>query len=268
MDLGDAVRGDEHISARLATKDASRELSAQGWIFVRGEQFALTQDFSRFRAESRNAWESLPADPYAPLETGRYRRYGRWVWQGTSRAGKFRGTLLQAQNLPYHQKAEFNTLVGGMDRTFLPLPDQVRDSALVRTLLRFDLAAAGAWRGRWEVDVHMVRIAPGPGGSGQPAPEGIHRDGLDVIAIHLIESCGVVGGVSSVFDNEGNERGCVRLKRRLDSLLVDDRRLRHFTTAVERRPTDSAIGLPQAWRDVLLVGLRRSEGGDRAAADR
>lgn len=261
------MRGDEHISVGLATEGVAQELSAQGWIFVRGKQLTPAHDLARFLAQSRSAWESLPADPFAPPGTGRYRRYGRWVWQGASQGGEFRGTLLPAQDHPYYQRPEFNTLVGGMYRTFLPLPDQVRNSALVRALLRFDLAAAGAWWGRWEVDVHMVRIAPDAGGSGQPAPEGVHRDGLDVIAIHLIALRGVVGGVSSVFDDDGTEKGRVRLKRCLDSLLVDDRRLSHFTTPVERRHKTSGTGCPQAWRDVLLVGMRRSDGEFEPAAD-
>ncbi|MBD0742884.1 hypothetical protein BG418_15550 [Streptomyces sp. CBMA152] len=231
-------------------------------MFVNGDRFALAKAFSRFRTDSHDTWEALPADPYAPPDTGRYRRYGRLLWQGNARAGRFRGRLLRVPHLPYHQKAEFNALAGGIDRTFAPLPDHISGSALVRRLLRFDLAAAGAGQGLWEVDMHMVRIAPGPGGLGRPAPEGVHRDGLDAIAIHLIEASGVEGGVSSVFDDEGRELGRVRLTRPLDSLLVDDRRLRHFTTPVRRRHTVVTAGPSRGWRDVLLVGMRRSTSVD------
>ncbi|WP_326600302.1 2OG-Fe dioxygenase family protein [Streptomyces sp. NBC_01803] len=256
---------DEFDPARLVTKDVARKLSEEGWVFVPGERIALAGEASAFQAESHSTWEGLPADPYTSAGTGRYRRYSRWVWEGTSRASGLGGTLLAARHLPYHQAPEINPLVGGVHRTFPPLPESVRDSALLRTLLRFDLAAAGAGPGRWEVDVHMVRIVPGPGGLGQPAPEGVHKDGLDVVAIHLVELRGLEGGVSSVFDDFGQERGRVRLESCLDSLLVDDRRLTHFTTPVVRSARGADGSPVQAWRDVLLVGLRRSENGERPA---
>ncbi|MFF7333644.1 2OG-Fe dioxygenase family protein [Streptomyces sp. NPDC008150] len=267
----------EHVTAERIAEPAQHGLSAYGWVFVRGEQIAPEQDSSPLRSESCDAWGTLPLDPYAPPGTGRYRRYGRWVWLGSSLKGAFRGTLRPAPHRPYRQAREFNALAGDTDREFPPLPQQIRESPLVRRLLYFDLAAAGAWQGRWRVDVHMVRIAPDPEGSGQPAPEGVHRDGLDVIGIHLIEVSGLEGGVSSVFDAAGKEVATVRLRHHLDSLLVDDRRLWHFTSALRAaapgtppdaqpttRPTGRRTAQPVAgpttgWRDVLLVGLQRSD---------
>ena len=55
---------------------------------------------------------------------------------------------------------------------------------------------------RWFVEAHAFRIDP-RAGVGRPTPEGAHRDGVDFVAVVLVERRGVRGGETRVFDAAG-----------------------------------------------------------------
>lgn len=55
---------------------------------------------------------------------------------------------------------------------------------------------------RWFVEAHVFRIDT-EGGIGRPTPEGAHRDGVDLVAVLMVERHQVKGGETRVFDARG-----------------------------------------------------------------
>jgi hypothetical protein len=102
----------------------------------------------------------------------------------------------------------------------------------------------------WRVEVHQFRIESRAGQSGQPTPEGMHRDGVDFVLAMLIERSNVAEGVSTISEPDGTPLVRTQLAERFDSMVLDDARVRHGVSPIQA--LDPAC---PAFRDVLVVTL-------------
>ncbi len=103
----------------------------------------------------------------------------------------------------------------------------------------------------WLVEMHQFRIEADPQHAGLPTPEGMHRDGVDWVAVTLIGRHNVSGGVTAVADEARRPLGSFTLETPLDTVLLDDHRVWHGVTPVQ--PLDPAV---PAHRDVLVLTFR------------
>src|SRR5690606_297359 len=102
------------------------------------------------------------------------------------------------------QPETYNALHGGMERWFEPLAARlVADPAWGALLSGLGALFARVREvPRWYVEAHQFRIDTG-GGMGRPTPEGAHRDGVDFVAVILVQRHNVQGGETRVFEAEG-----------------------------------------------------------------
>ena len=102
------------------------------------------------------------------------------------------------------------------------------------------------------METHQFRIEARPGETGQPTPEGLHRDGVDWVAVLLVRRENVASGVTSIYDLQKRPLGSFTLTAPMETALTDDMRVYHGVTAIEPLVT----GEP-AYRDVLVATFRR-----------
>jgi hypothetical protein len=217
-----------------------------GWCGLETTALAQLQPF----------WHDLPPDPHL-RDGGRYRRrrHGCYIVDGDA--------VVAAPHRAHWQPVEYNALHGGIERWFEPLapgmPARAAWPRLVAGLARVASGLRGAQR--WFVEAHVFRIDT-TGGIGRPTPEGAHRDGVDLVAVVMVERQGVKGGETRVFDARGPQGVRFALVEPWSVLLLDDERVIHETTPIQ--PLD-----PQtpAWRDTLVLTFRRGgfQGRDAAA---
>jgi len=164
------------------------------------------------------------------------------------------GTTRIAQRIqrPHWQPLDYNALHGGLERWFAPVTDaslaEPTMLGLITGLGRLFAQCAG--HAVPFVEVHQFRIDTATG-IGRPTPEGAHRDGVDFVAVLLINRFDVRGGETRVFQADGpagirftmTEPGC--------ALLLDDARVIHETTPLQ--PAGSA-----GHRDTLVLTYRRA----------
>ncbi|MCX5384378.1 2OG-Fe dioxygenase family protein [Streptomyces sp. NBC_00083] len=198
-------------------------------------------DWARFAAH----WDELTLDTHmADGGTYRFRRYGQFELDPAA------GALTLLPHAPYRQESEINPLNGGVERVFDPLTDAFAGDALLRSVLvelgRVFTAVDGT--AAWNVKLHPYRISASAGQTGQPAPEGRHRDGVTFITSLMIGRTNVTGGESGVYTDEGEHLLTTTLSEPGDLLLGDDRRTLHSVTPV--RPVDAGLA---AHRDVLVI---------------
>jgi hypothetical protein len=145
---------------------------------------------------------------------------------------------------------EYNALHGGMQRHFEPMePAMVEQTAWTRLL---------AWLGRvcsalkgehvWYAEAHQFRIDT-TDGIGRPTPEGAHRDGVDMVAVFMVDRQGIKGGETRVFDAAGPNGQRFTLDEPWSVLLLDDARVIHESTPIQ----PVAEG---GYRDTLVITLR------------
>jgi hypothetical protein len=172
-------------------------------------------------------WNDLPADAYL-RDGGRYRRrrHSCFIVDGES-----------VQPVPHRahwQPLEYNALHGGLERWFEPINPAVARAPVWLQLLRGLSAVCTELRGAkpWFVEAHQFRIDT-TDGIGRPTPEGAHRDGVDFVAVLLVDRVGVKGGETRVFDAAGPNGLRFTMTEPWTLLMLDDARVVHESTPIQ-----------------------------------
>jgi hypothetical protein len=198
------------------------------------------------------SWNRLPPDRY--LKDGgkyRFRRHASAIVDPRT------GAIERVPHRPHWQPTTYNALHGGIRRWFEPIEDATWQhaamQALIASLARVfaQAEAQPAERslvGRWFVEAHQFRIDASVG-IGKPTPEGAHRDGVDFVAVVLLNRTGIAGGESAVRALDGSLLAQTTLAAPFTALLMNDRRVMHETTPI--------VGTaPAAHRDTLVLTYR------------
>lgn len=195
-------------------------------------------------------WERLEPDKYLADGGGyRWRGYGKYT------IGRSGSIVDFSTPESYFQQKLVNSFAGGVHRSFAPLEATVAKNDFLQALILHSgwqfSAVTGHASTEWAVDVHQVRIVGTATRAGLPAPEGIHRDGLDFLSVHLVNRMNTRGGSTVVYTPDGVPLARLELASPLDSFYADDSRVLHYTEPIV------PAGNGQAVRDALLLGFRR-----------
>ena len=191
-------------------------------------------------------WSDLPADEHL-RDGGRY-RFRRHASRVMSEDGR---RIEQRVERPHWQPTDYNALHGGYERWFAPVLDRsLADPAFLGLVTGLGAACtAAAGHALPFVEVHQFRIDTA-GGIGRPTPEGAHRDGVDFVAVVLIDRVAVRGGETRVFEADGPAGLRFTMVEPGTALLLDDARMIHETTPLQ---PDGEAG----HRDTLVLTWRR-----------
>jgi len=195
---------------------------------------------------AQSFWRSLPPDEYLPAKFGkRFRQHGQVEYSSNAQPTK-------VVNAPdYMQSMEVNPVAGDVVRSFDPVPTAFFDTLFFKKISELFLRnACVAFSGKFLLNLHLVRIVADLKTPGVPCPEGIHRDGFDSIFVMVIDRQNISGDVSAIYDDEGNLLGERQLQCPLDTLLADDKLVKHYTSDFHVVDNNN-IG----WRDTLLMSL-------------
>lgn len=194
----------------------------------------------------RPMWADLPPDAFLK-DGGRYRhrRHSCFVVQD--------GQVSQVEHRAHWQPVEYNALHGGINRLFDPMLPEVLTQPVWPKLLVWLAQVASGLKGQqpWFVEAHQFRIDT-TDGIGRPTPEGAHRDGVDLVAVFMVDRVGVKGGETRVFDAAGPSGQRFTLTEPWSVLLLDDARVIHESTPIQ--PLEPLA--PGAHRDTMVVTLR------------
>ncbi|MFZ4287319.1 2OG-Fe dioxygenase family protein [Variovorax sp. HJSM1_2] len=197
------------------------------------------------------SWHDLPPDAYLK-DGGRYRRrrHSCFVVQGD--------VLTQVPHRAHWQPLAYNALHGGMERWFEPMAEADVQAPAWRQLLlslghvcsalKTPAGGAGAGTPPWFVEAHQFRIDT-TDGIGRPTPEGAHRDGVDFVAVLLVDRVGIKGGETRVFEANGPQGQRFTLTESWSMLLLDDERVIHESTPIQ--PVEEG-----GYRDTLVLTFR------------
>ena len=223
------------------------DLAAQGYAVLSSASVCALAGVALPELQAWGAdWADLPPDLYLK-DGGRYRRrrHASFVVKGDE--------VSRTPHRAHWQPLEYNALHGGMQRWFEPMLDATATQPAWARLLRWLTQVtqgvhpypAGA---ACYLEAHQFRIDT-TDGIGRPTPEGAHRDGVDVVAVFLVERSGIKGGETRVFDAHGPQGLRFTLTEPWSLLLLDDTRVIHESTPIQ----PLAEG---AHRDTLVITLR------------
>ena len=224
--------------------DLADALAARGYAIVPASMVcALTGVAQEVLKGWQSRWADLPADGYL-RDGGRYRRRRHSCFVVDQ------AQVTQAAHRPHWQPLEYNALHGGMQRHFEPMDPAMVTQPAWQLLLLWLSRVCSALRGAqpWFAEAHQFRIDT-TDGIGRPTPEGAHRDGVDLVAVFMVDRHAIKGGETRVFDAAGPNGQRFTLTEPWSVLLLDDARVIHESTPIQ----PVADG---GHRDTLVVTLR------------
>jgi len=188
-------------------------------------------------------WEGLPRDPY--LKDGgryRFRRHASFEIKGES--------LALVPHRAHWQSVNYNALHGGIERWFEPSQVELTSSPAWHALL---LGLTHILDGvkqvnTWFIEAHQFRIDT-TDGIGRPTPEGAHRDGVDFVAVFLLNRVDIKGGETRIFSATGSAGLRFTLTEPWSLLLMNDERMIHESTPIQ------PLG-QYGYRDTLVLTFR------------
>ena len=222
-------------------------LRKQGWALIAPPALFEWLHTDQATADLLHAsWNDLPSDPH--LRDGghyRFRRHSCFTLDTAS------GQLTQTPHRAHWQPVTYNALHGGFERWFEPISPAVCDHPVWRALLsQIGLLLAQAKpTAAWFIEAHQFRVDT-TGGIGRPTPEGAHRDGVDFVAVLMLDRHQVKGGETRVFEADGPHGVRFTLQQPWSTLLLDDARVIHESTPIQ------PVG-EHGWRDTLVLTFRQ-----------
>lgn len=174
-------------------------------------------------------WDDMPPDNYLK-DGGRYRRrrHSSFVFEN--------GALHPVPHRAHWQSLDYNALHGGMERWFEPMHETTVASTAWTQLLTAFARTASEVRGtpntKWCIEAHQFRIDT-TDGIGRPTPEGAHRDGVDFVAVFMVNRTHIKGGETRVFEANGPQGERFTLSEPWSLMLLDDTRMIHESTPIQ-----------------------------------
>ena len=211
-----------------SVKELAQALRSQGYAVVSAESVAEISKVALENLQSLTQfWEGLPRDPY--LKDGgryRFRRHASYEIKGEH--------LHLVPHRAHWQSVNYNALHGGIERWFEPIQAALLNNSTWQSLLVGLAQVLNSLKPvtTWFVEAHQFRIDT-TDGIGRPTPEGAHRDGVDFVAVFLLDRVGIKGGETRIFDTSGSAGLRFTLAQPWSLLLMNDERMIHESTPIQ-----------------------------------
>jgi hypothetical protein len=225
-------------------KDLSQSLRDDGFAIISAQDVAQIAGVNLEQLLQLNQfWEKLPRDPY--LKDGgryRFRRHSSFEMKDQS--------LTMVPHRAHWQSVNYNALHGGIERWFEPSQPELTSDPAWRSLLLGLARVLNSVKhvNTWFTEAHQFRIDT-TDGIGRPTPEGAHRDGVDFVAVFLLNRVGIKGGETRIFDAGGSTGLRFTLTQPWSVLLMNDEKMIHESTPIQ------PLGL-HGYRDTLVLTFR------------
>jgi hypothetical protein len=232
-------------------KDISDDMRQTGYSFVRGSEFSLTGNFFEVYVLSRS-FENMGIDRYFGNE-GRARRFRRYSDLN------YNPVMRKLSRLPHHayfQSEQMNKYVGGKERHFEDLSQEIIDSPLIQSLVNLDFEVFKStlpqemWTLNWQCQIHQIRIEVEAGEETEITPEGIHSDGYPFSAVHFWGKENIDGATSFLYTTEEKELISVTYENILDTTFFKDREMKHYVSRAMTKDHEK-----QGYRQIIAISF-------------
>lgn len=186
----------------------------------------------------KHSFADLPGDPY--LEGNyRFRRLSHFRVDGDR--------LIKLPHRRLFQSKEYNPLLGDVVREYAELDDELVQLEDFQRLIWEFFQFCQLCSTSTEIAVHQIRTTASSQKLGNPAPEGIHRDGVDVVGIFSVDRSGIGGGETHLYKTKNDSPAFSKVLNPGEFLVFRDDQYFHYTSPV------NALGAEEGTRDVFVL---------------
>lgn len=223
---------DKFTIADLQSVSAAQKLDCSIRYTIEELNSINVDNFNKF-------FNNLPADPY--LEGNyRFRRLSRFKIHGDE--------FIKLPHIYFFQSKQYNSLVGEVKRDYPELDDAIIELDDFRNLIKafVDKSKLNIQQ-EIKINVHQFRIICSPNNSGEPVPEGIHRDAVDFVGIFCVKRENIQGGETHLYKSKKGSPVFCKTINPGELLVFNDQEFFHFTTPIQ--PLSEDVGI----RDVFVL---------------
>ncbi len=194
------------------------------------EKFNCTTDYALEKINSVNLdklksyFDDLSVDPY--LE-GNY-RFRRLSHFKVSSKG-----LIKLPHSSLFQSKEYNPILGDVVREYPEIDDALVELEDFQKIVLEFFEFCKLCSSFDEIGVHQIRTTTSAQQIGNPAPEGIHRDGVDLVGIFCVNRDMIEGGETSLYQSKDEQPVFTQILNPGDFLVFNDHQFFHFTAPIK-----------------------------------
>ena len=186
-----------------------------------------------------DSFNQLNPDPHIK---GKFRRRGY---------SRFTGHPLHLRRLNhecFEQSSEINSVYGDIPRDFEPLDELMTGLPQFEQMIHSIAHFFGFNPYKTTLGIHQIRIVCSSHEQGLPVPEGIHKDGFDLIALCCINRQDIIGAETRLYSDPDGEPVYTCTMQPGDIIYCNDRRLYHYTSPIQ--PVSDDV---EGFRDMFVV---------------
>ncbi|MGA7936733.1 MAG: 2OG-Fe dioxygenase family protein [Kovacikia sp.] len=207
------------------------------------KNFNCTTSYALERLNSVNVeklepgFQNLPVDPYIK-DNYRFRKFSRFEISNQQ--------LVWLPHAQFLQSKAYNPLLGDVIREYEELDDELVQLQDFQTIALEFFEFCKLCSTFKDIGVHQIRITADPQQKGNPAPEGIHRDGVDLVGIFCVNRSKLAGGETHLYRSThkstppSTHNGATQKREPIfrkilnpgELLTFSDHQFFHFTTPV------------------------------------
>ncbi|WP_040899739.1 2OG-Fe dioxygenase family protein [Xenococcus sp. PCC 7305] len=98
-----------------------------------------------------------------------------------------------------------------------------------------------------EIAVHQIRTITSESNIGEPAPEGVHQDGVDLVGIFCVNRENITGGVTKLSQSKNGSPVLTKILNPGEFLVFADSQFWHYTSPITTKSTGTGV------RDVFVL---------------
>jgi hypothetical protein len=188
--------------------------------------------------ELQNTFNILDKDLY--YKTDRYRGYSMINVININKINNI-------GDAKFYQSSDLNNHNGGILRNYKNIDDVVLDNPYFKYYIELFIDKI-----RYEykytpkyLNVHQIRVII-DNNNNTVVPEGIHRDGFNMIMIVCISRENIKGGINEVYKDSNNILNSTQLNPS-DAIIINDNKVLHNVTEINKLDINK-----KAWRDVFV----------------
>tara|TARA_B100000902_G_C27318529_1_gene922801 strand:+ start:1766 stop:3730 length:1965 start_codon:yes stop_codon:yes gene_type:complete len=156
-------------------------------------------------------------------------------------------------DIDFYQSSSYNNYNGDIVRNYKNIDKSLLNDKIFRFFVKtFKEQVQEATRtltGGYNSDyifVHQIRVYASENSSVNPVPEGIHKDGYNIVGLSVVERVNIQGGISNVYDNDKNIILTKQLQRG-EMLMINDAKMYHDVTPIKLDKMDR-----EGYRDIFV----------------
>ena len=145
------------------------------------------------------------------------------------------------------QSKQYNPILGDAIREYPEIEDKPIQLPDFQKIIKEFYEFCKLCSSHSQIAVHQIRTITSKELIGEPAPEGIHRDGVDLVGIFCVNRDRIKGGITSLYRSKDGSPILSKVLHPGEFSIFNDNQFFHYTSAIT--PIEAQLGI----RDVFVL---------------